>query len=119
MAFDAENHVIDSKTGFMLDKNSGHRVGIDPAPHKGPEVVDPNWPKWVKLHESQIERREGGPPFSKHWDGKKTAYNRVTGELAVLVENEDEEKQASEDVLIERAPEPVLDPIASEEHHEE
>jgi hypothetical protein len=92
MAFDSKVHTLD-QSGFMVDKETGHKVGLENKPRL---AVAGEWPKWVKLHESQVERREDAPPFSKHW--AKVFFNRANGEVTVLVENEEEADRAGRDI---------------------
>jgi hypothetical protein len=147
MAYDANVHEIDPKTGFMVHKQIGPSryraraielvdklktlkedewvdeiedflavehpgpiVGLENAPLRAVSQPAGEWPKWVKLHDSQIERPEGAPVYSKHWP--KVFFNRANGEVTALVHNEEEADRASKELPVavdhEGAPEPVL-----------
>lgn len=105
MAFDHENHTIDPVTGFQIHKETGHRIGVDPAP-PGPVHNDADWPKWVKPHDGHVHRQRHGdgpehvsaPHFPHHH------VNRASGEVTVLVHTPDEEAVA------------LADPHAPKEH---
>ncbi len=96
MAFDHENHTIDPATGFQVHKETGHRIGIDSAPHR-PVDADPEWPKWVVPHEGHVVRRKvegapdhlGVPAFPHHH------VSRHDGSVTVMVSNPEEESLAS------------------------
>jgi hypothetical protein len=96
MVFNPEQHKIDPETGLMIDKESGHPVGLVPKPAS--KAAFQEWPKWVAVHESHVVRRDSGagapiaisvPAFLHHH------VDRVTGEVTVLVQDEDEERLAS------------------------
>jgi hypothetical protein len=106
MSFDATQHEIDPKTGFMVDKDTGHRVGLEQAPAPKPVMLDNNWPAWVPVHESYVVRHrdpnDHGANPDKKPDGpvmvvqgfKDWHVNRHDGSVMVLVDNEDEAKVA-------------------------
>ena len=97
MAFDHENHAIDPATGFQVHKETGHRIGLDPAPHL-PVNQDTEWPKWVVPHHSHVVSKEvhGAPEHLSVPAFPQFHVNREGGEVTVLVHNEDEEKRAIE-----------------------
>lgn len=96
MAFDPENHEIDPQSGFMVHKETGHPIGLVPPPLHSPRNIE--WPKWVKVHEDHILRKQEGdaplhvsvPLFPEFH------VNRQNGEVTVLVHDEDQEKLAVE-----------------------
>lgn len=92
MAFDAENHAIDPVTGYHIDKRTGHRVGIDPAPVKRVSD-DTDYPKWVVPHPGHVSFHAlhghvSTPTFMQHH------VNRIGGEVTVLVHDAEEEARA-------------------------
>lgn len=89
MAFDAEKHDFDDN-GFMIDRDTGHRIGLEPAPRGN--VQDEEWPKWVEVHESHLVRSGDGvvPP---EWP---EFHVRRDGVVTVLVKDEGEERRAVE-----------------------
>lgn len=94
-AFDSAVHEIDPLTGFQLDKDTGNISGVVAKPPI-PATEPTEWPKWVKLHESQIVRRknDGAPDHVSAPDFEEFHVDRVTGEVSALVEDEDEAKRA-------------------------
>lgn len=95
MALTKDNHVIDPHTGFAVDPNSGHPVGLVAKPHGRIDLSD-EYPKWVEPHASHIVRKEM-PGAPDHVSVKRFAdwhINRETGALTVLVKNDAEEKLA-------------------------
>ena len=95
MAFDHENHIIDPATGFQIHKETGHRIGVDPAPPR-PVHADTDWPKWVKPHDNHIHRHGdhlSTPHFPSHH------VNRDGGDVMVLVHTPEEEAAALADPL--------------------
>lgn len=95
--FDADNHVIDPKTGFAVHKDTGHVIGLEQAPH--PVLADRNteWPKWVTPSESHVVRvkvAEDQPEIISVPGWEYYHVNRTDGAVTVLVNNEDEEKLA-------------------------
>ncbi len=104
-AFDPNIHEIDPKTGFQVDKDTGHFSGlVAKAPASG-VVVDREWPKWVSVHESHINRRktEGEPDYISTPAFPNFHVQRGAGDVTVLVRNEDEEKMAGAEY---KAPDP-------------
>lgn len=111
--FDPELHEVDPATGFHVNKETGGIVGVVPAPI--PPAIHNEWPKWVKVHDSHIVRKkadtgnaefDGNAVVVRNPDDKvpesistpgyaDSHVNRVTGEVTVLVNNEDEEKAAT------------------------
>src|SRR5674476_898112 len=93
--FDQENHTIDPQTGFVIHKDDGHLIGIEQEPASVVRGVA--WPKWVVPHDSQVQRKktEGAPDHVSTPGFTDYHVNRVTGEVTVLVANEDEEKVAT------------------------
>jgi hypothetical protein len=91
---DPVNHVIDPVTGFAIHKDDGHIIGLEQA--VPPVVVGKEWPKWVVAHDSQVVRKEvEGYPTAISTPGFAESHvNRATGEVTVLVADEDEEKRA-------------------------
>lgn len=96
MAIDQNQHVSDVDTGFIVDKDSGHLVGIEQAPVV-PSPVDQAFPKWVKAEDSQVFRKQvpGYPDVISTPNFADYHVNRDTGEVTVLVTNEDEESIAT------------------------
>jgi hypothetical protein len=96
MAFDPENHEIDPRSGFMVHKDTGHPIGLVPPPLHSPKDIE--WPKWVKVHESHVLRKEvsGAPPHVSVPLFPEFHVNRESGEVTVLVHDEDQEKKALE-----------------------
>ena len=91
---DPNNHVIDPVTGFAIHKDDGHIIGLEQA--TPPVTVGKEWPKWVVAHDSQVVRKEvDGYPTAISTPGFADSHvNRATGEVTVLVNDEDEEKRA-------------------------
>ena len=84
MAFDPEVHAIDPNTGFIVDKEHGHNVGIVPAPLAASVPAD--FPKWVQVHLSHIN---GGvaQAFAE-------TFTARDGVVSVLVHDAEEEAKA-------------------------
>ena len=99
MAFDPENHEIDPKSGFMVHKETGHPIGLVPPPLHSPKDIE--WPKWVKVHDSHILRKEieGAPDHVSVPAFPDFHVNRENGEVTVLVHDEDQEKVATSEVI--------------------
>jgi hypothetical protein len=99
MAFDAENHEVDPRSGFMVSKDTGHPIGLVPPPLHSPQSIE--WPKWVVVHGSHIDRKEteGGPVHISVPAYPDYHVNRANGEVTVLVHNEDEEKAATAEAV--------------------
>lgn len=82
------DHVIDPKTGLLVDKNSKHFIGIEQKPVKA-EIAG-EFPKWVAPHESLIVRAEGHvsvPAFPEHFIDRD-------GHVTVLVKDAEDEQRA-------------------------
>jgi hypothetical protein len=134
MAFDQDRHEFDSN-GFMIDKDTGHRVGLEPAPRVSSQ--DAEWPKWVSVHESHIVRKEASPiPFIDPVTGYRGSNdapvhvgtpdwpeNHVNrdGSVMVLVRDEEEERRALEarQEQEEKKVGPGIDPHVQREVHAE
>jgi hypothetical protein len=91
MAFEPERHEIDPRTGFIVDRETGHPTGLVPKPVL--RVSDDHeWPKWVLPHASHIVRDAFGnvavPSFPEFY------IRRHDGEVTVLVHDADEEAMA-------------------------
>jgi hypothetical protein len=90
MAFDPEYHIIHPENGFQVHKDTGHRIGLDSAPHA--RVTDETeWPKWVKPHDSHVHQQGdhiSTPHFPQHH------VDRATSEVTVLVHTPEEEAHA-------------------------
>jgi hypothetical protein len=110
MAFDHENHTIDPATGYQIHKDTGHRIGLDPAPARAVDH-DPEWPKWIPVHDSHVVRRkvDGAPDHVSVPAFPEYHVNRGDGLVTVLVRNEDEEKAATGEAKEPEAPVPVDD----------
>ena len=89
MAFDPEHHSVDPATGFHVHKD-GRPVGLVPAPIARVNH-DSEWPKWVAPHPGHIARNVDYLN-TPHWPDHH--INRSTGEVTVLVRNEEEEARA-------------------------
>ena len=92
MAFDHKEHFIDPASGFMKHKETGHMIGLEPAPAK--RVNDETeYPKWVKVHEGHVKHHAlHGYVTTPSWG--EPHVDRATNEIKVLVQNEDEEVRA-------------------------
>ena len=99
MAFDAENHEIDPRSGFMVSKETGHPMGLVPPPLRSPQNIE--WPKWVKVHDSHIDRKkvDGMPDYVSTPAYPDFHVNRANGEVMVLVHDEDQEKAATAEAV--------------------
>ncbi len=66
------------------------------------------WPKWVVPHESHVVRKkaDGAPDHVSVTDFEDFHVDRVTGEVTVLVKDEEDERRASTEL---KAEEPVAD----------
>ena len=102
MAFDAENHEIDPATGFAVHKDDGHVIGLEQAPPAKP-FGNPEWPKWVKVSDSQIvrQKRDGAPDHVSVPGWPNYHVDRTSGDVTVLVDNEDDEKIATSEAKAE------------------
>jgi len=99
MAFDPENHEIDPHSGFMVHKDTGHPIGLVPPPLQSPKDIE--WPKWVKVHDSHILRKkvEGVPDHVSVPAYPEYHVDRLTGDVSVLVHDEDQEKIATAEAV--------------------
>ncbi len=107
-AFDPELHEIDPISGFQVDKKTGHKVGLETAPHKAPEGASSDWPRWVKVHASHVTRRKMGdaPEHVSVAAFPQHHVDRATGEVTVLVNDEAEAAKAEAEYV---APESAED----------
>src|SRR5580692_8483133 len=99
MAFDPENHEIDPQSGFMVHKDTGHPIGLVPPPLHSPHDIE--WPKWVKVHDSHILRKkvDGAPDHVSVPAYPEYHVDRLTGDVSVLVHDEDQEKVATAEAV--------------------
>jgi hypothetical protein len=91
-----EDEWVDEVEDFLAAENPGPIVGLENAPLRAVSQPAGEWPKWVKLHDSQIERPEDAPVYSKHWP--KVFFNRANGEVTALVHNEEEADRAGKEL---------------------
>jgi hypothetical protein len=96
MTIDPNQHVIDPTTGFAVDKDTGHFVGLTPKPHL-PVTDETEWPKWVVAHESHIHRHKvkDAPEHVSAPEFEHVFVNRATGEVTVLVYSEEDAAKAT------------------------
>lgn len=97
MAYDEKLHRLDDH-GFIVDRHTGQRVGLEQTRSESPRDVE--FPKWVKVHDSQIVRQnaQGGEHISTpRWP--QYVIDRVTQEVRVLVANVEEEAEALRDIV--------------------
>lgn len=94
-AFDPNIHAIDPKSGFQVEKATGRPVGLISPDHQ-PVAPIGEFPKWVPVHESRIQRRKAdGAPDHVSVDGFVHVFvNRADGAVTVMVRDEDEERAA-------------------------
>ena len=83
MAFNPEVHVIDPKTGFIVDKEHGGVAGLVPAPVK---AVSTEFPTWVHVHPTP---GDGGVA-----QGFLDTFTDRKGVVSVLVHDAEEEAKA-------------------------
>jgi hypothetical protein len=97
--FDPENHEIDPRSGFMVHKDTGHPIGLVPPPLRSPQNIE--WPKWVVVHGSHINRKkvDGMPDYVSTPAYPDFHVNRANGEVMVLVHDEDQEKAATSEAV--------------------
>jgi hypothetical protein len=82
---------IDPVTGFQIDKETGHFVGIVPAPIKSGIVTE--YPKWIEPHISHVDLTGDG----RHIVGDHENDWDRWGNHKILVHDEDDElKMTSE-----------------------
>lgn len=95
MAFDSKTHEIDPRTGFQVDKETGHLVGLMSKPHQ-PVAADAEWPKWIVPHASHVVRTATGdaPDHVSTPAFPEFHVNRATGEVTVLVHDAEDEARA-------------------------
>lgn len=95
MVYDPQNHTLDPVTGYARHADSGHIIGLEQAPLAS-AVVDPDWPKWVDVHDSHVVRKHVyGAPDSLSTPGWKDFHVGRDGKVQVLALNENDEKRAS------------------------
>lgn len=76
-------------------------------------IINPStsteWPKWVAPHESHVVRKkaDGAPDHVSVTDFADFHVDRVTGEVTVMVKDEEDERRAAAEL---KAEEPVADP---------
>lgn len=94
MAID-DRHEIEPHTGFAVDKDSGHIVGLMQAPvaRVAPDI---EFPAWVAPHQSRIQvKKTEGAPDHVSVDGFSDIHvNRVDGAVTVLVKDAEEAERA-------------------------
>jgi hypothetical protein len=105
MAFDQDKHGFDQH-GFQIDKASGHRIGLDPAP-AARVSPDKEYPKWVTPHPSHIVRKET-PDAPEHVSTPQFPQfhiDRLTKAVTVLVADAKEEAKALAELVVPKADE--------------
>lgn len=98
MAFDPNQHKLDAQ-GFIVDKDSGHRVGMENPQVASPKDVE--FPKWVAVHDSHVVKQNaaGEPHISvARWPFE---IDRVTNVVRVLVQNAQDEAEAIAAAVVE------------------
>lgn len=96
MAFDDKQHELHPETGFMVDKETGHHVGMVPPP-SAKSTLDPDFPKWVTPHEEHIVRKTMGDGTPDHVSTPLFPdfhVDRVTKAVTVLVKDAEDEARA-------------------------
>lgn len=104
MTFNPDLHDLDPKTGFMLHKEGGGRVGIDSAVNHRPTGFDPDrpesvsseFPKFVVPHFGHVVRSGdtvSTPAFPEF-------HVERSGLLKVLVKDAEEEARALADPAV-------------------
>lgn len=83
MVYDPAQHILDPQTGFIVHKDLGHRIGLEPAPVR---TETTEFPKWVEVHESHLD---GGVAQ----EFAQTEHTRA-GLFRVLVNDAEEEAKA-------------------------
>ena len=107
MAYDPEQHDFDPKTGLLIDKETGHIIGLHAKP-EAPVAEGIEYPKWVAPHESHIVRtqREKDGPFHISTPAFVQSHvHRVTNEVTVLVKDAEEEALALAEFIVPTEPE--------------
>jgi hypothetical protein len=89
------NHTIDPATGMLIDKETGHHIGIEQKPFDKVEFSE--WPKWVVVHADHIVKKvvEGVGEHISVPAWPIFHVNRETKEVTVLVRDEDDAKKAT------------------------
>jgi hypothetical protein len=95
VVFNPEKHILDPRTGFIVDKEHGYPVGIVSEPHKRVDAGI-EYPKWVVVHDSHVTRDGEKPPVAQKWVGQH--INPRNGEITVLAENAEAEAYAKKDL---------------------
>jgi len=101
MAFDPNQHKLDDQ-GFIVDKETGHRVGMENPAHVSPQDVQ--YPKWVKVHDDHVMRQnaQGEPHISvAKWPFE---VDRTNNQVRVLVKDAADEADATSGVHHEDKP---------------
>lgn len=81
-----------------------------------PNIINPStstdWPKWVVPHESHVVRKkaDGAPYHVSVIDFEDFHVDRLTGEVTVMVKDEEDESRATAEL---KAEEPVADEDAA------
>jgi hypothetical protein len=122
MAYNSAEHRIDPKSGFIVDKKSGHPIGLVADPKLGQiPNAGADYPSWVRAHDSWIVRLEGRPPVTPMLG--HCHVDRNTGEVTVMVADEDAAKRAMGEMPKPTPPEEVemtrddrLAAMAEDEH---
>ena len=94
--FDPNQHEIHPQTGFIVDKDTGHRVGLDAAPvPASPPGLE--WPRMVVVHDSHVVRTkvEGQPDIIAVPGWPDYHVNRTDGAVMVIANNEEEAQRAA------------------------
>ena len=93
MAFDHEKHALDQQ-GWQIDKKTGRRIGLDPAPHPSTDC-DPEYPKWIVPHDSHFIRvRVDGVADRIEAPGWEHVHVARDGVVTIMVADADREKLA-------------------------
>ena len=95
MAYDPKQHFIDERTGFVRDKATGARLGIDQIPVEG--SLGDEFPKWVVPHESHVKRLPHGAIVEK-WPNFHVERD---GSVKVLAADADDEKELIAEAIAE------------------
>ena len=114
MAFDPEQHEL-HPSGFMVDKEDGHPLGIVQAPIAKHPDNGADYPKWVKAHESHLIRKQVGEASHVAAPAFAQVYVDREGAVTVLVDSAEEEAMA----MAPKVEETSSAPIANDDHHED
>ncbi len=120
MAFEPEQHEL-HPSGFMIDKEDGHPLGIVQAPIAKHPDNGADYPKWVKAHESHLIRKQVGEASHVAAPMFAQLYVDREGAVSVVVDSAEEEAMAMAPKVEETAPTgpaPIA-PIANDDHHED